>query len=339
MPMGHLWLWIGLFALMGGAIAIDLGVHRHQHEPLGLRAAVGWSLLWIALSIGYGSLVWWHRGSDHAVDFFTAWLVEKSLSFDNLMVFLLLFDRLRVPAGERHRVLTWGIIGAVALRAAMIFGGVALLGWWHPVTYLFGGFLAWTGVRTLLGSGDDDIAPTDKRWGRALFRRLPLVPRFEGGRFFTVDNGRRVGTLLLFALIMVELSDLIFAVDSIPAVIGITSDPQVVFSSNVLALLGLRALFFVVERLIAQLRYLRVGIGLVLLLIGAKMCLSDLVQVPPELSLAVTLAILAATVAASRIRDRWKTATDRTPPPPAPHAKSDARASAPSGAAAAKAQN
>jgi tellurite resistance protein TerC len=326
--MAHLWLWGGLFALVLGAIALDLGVHRHQRRPLSLRAAVGWSLSWIALSLGYGALVWWHRGGDAATQFYTAWLLEKSLSFDNLMVFLLVFSRFRVPEEQRHRVLTWGILGALVLRGLMITGGIRLLHFWHPVVYVFGAFLAYSGVRTLMQRDADGAGELpDKRWVRALRRVLPIAPRYEGGRFFiTGENGRRCGTLLLFALIVIELSDLMFAVDSIPAALGVTEDLQIVFSSNVLAVLGLRALYSVVEHLVAKLRYLHFGVGAILVIVGAKMCLDGVVHVPPLLALAVTLAILGATAAVSLVK-RPTTTTDRAPPAPAPRGARDAHAS------------
>src|SRR6184192_584789 len=159
--MTHAWLWGGLIALVVGAVALDLGVHRHQRRPLTLGAAAGWSLLWIALSLGFGVLVWWRRGADAGTQFYTAWLLEKSLSFDNLMVFLLVFQRFRVPDGERHRVLTWGILGALVLRGCMIAGGVKLLHLWHPILYAFGAFLAYSGVRTLVERDDDRDALPD----------------------------------------------------------------------------------------------------------------------------------------------------------------------------------
>jgi tellurite resistance protein TerC len=315
--MAHPWLWGGLFALVLGAIALDLGVHRHQRRPLTLRAAVAWSLLWIALSLGYGGIVWWQRGSVAGTQFFTAWLLEKSLSFDNLMVFLLVFSRFKVPDGERHRVLTWGILGALLLRGLMIAGGVRLLHFWHPIIYVFGGFLAYSGVRTLLEREEESDDLPNKRWVRALRRFLPISPRYDGSHFFVRGNaGGRCGTMLLFALIVIELSDLMFAVDSIPAVLGVTSDMQIVFSSNVLAVLGLRALYSVVEHLVAKLRFLRYGVGAILIIVGAKMCLDKVVHVPPLVALAVTLGILAVTAAASLLT-RPKTATDRAPPAPA----------------------
>ncbi|HEY2746149.1 MAG TPA: TerC/Alx family metal homeostasis membrane protein [Polyangia bacterium] len=325
--MAHLWLWAGLVVVVVGAVALDLGVHRHQRRPLTLRAAVGWSLLWITLSLGYGALVWWRRGHVAGTEFYTAWLLEKSLSFDNLMVFLLVFTRFKVPEAQRHRVLTWGILGAVVLRGLMIVGGVRLLHFWHPVVYVFGAFLAYSGVRAIVGGDSDGEELPDKRWVRALRRFLPIAPRYEGRRFFVGGDGaRRCGTMLLFALIVIELSDLMFAVDSIPAVLGVTHDMQIVLSSNLLAVLGLRALYSVVERLVARLRHLRFGIGAILILVGAKMCLDRVVHVPAPIALAVTLGILAITAAAS-LFTRPRTATDRTPPSPAPRAARDARAS------------
>jgi len=304
--MTHALLWGGLFALVLGAVALDLGVHRHQHRAPSLRAAVGWTLLWIGLSLGYGGLVWWQRGGTAASQFYTAWLLEKSLSFDNLMVFLLVFRRFKIEGGDRHRVLTWGILGAIVLRGGMIIGGIRLLAWWHPVVYAFGAFLAYSGVQTLVRH-DDGVDVADRRWIRAL-RRVVHVPP------------------LLFVIIVIELSDLMFAVDSIPAVLGVTRDLQIVISSNLLAVLGLRALYSVVEKLVADLHYLRYGIGTILILVGAKMCLDEVVHVPPFAALGVTVGILAVTAAASLVRRR-RTARGPTRPAPAPHGARDAHAS------------
>jgi tellurite resistance protein TerC len=278
---------------------------RHPRRPPSLRAAVAWSLGWIALSLAVGALTWWRRGGDAGTRFYTAWLLEKSLSFDNLMVFLLLFARLRVPVGERPRVLGWGILGAVLLRGLVIVGGVGLVHVWRPVLYLFGAFLAYSGVRTLVrGDHDDAPEPRSLAWLR---RRLRLPP-------------------LIFTIVVIELADLMFAVDSIPAVLGVTDDLSIVLSSNLLAVLGLRALYLVVERLLARLRYLRFGIGAILILVGAKMCLEPLLRVPPLVALAVTLAILAATAIASLVR-RPPGASRPTPPRRARRAARGARAS------------
>jgi len=326
--MRHAWLWAGLFAVVLGALALDLGVHRHQRRPPSLGAAIGWSLLWISLSVAFGGLVWWRRGGEAATQFYTAWLLEKSLSFDNLLLFLLVFRRLKVPEGQRRRVLTWGIFGALVLRGGMIVGGVKLLAWWHPVVYAFGAFLAYSGVRTLLVREEDGDELPNKRWVRALRRWLPIAPRFEGSRFFVAGRaGGRCGTMLLFALIVIELTDVMFAVDSIPAVLGVTGDLQIVFSSNVLAVLGLRALYSVVEKVVAKLRFLRYGIAAILILVGAKMCLDRVVHVPPLWALALTVGILAATAIASLVVTPRPRATAPTPPSPAPRGARDAHAS------------
>jgi tellurite resistance protein TerC len=305
--MTHPWLWGGLFALILGAVAVDLGVHRHQRRPLSMRSATLWTLAWIAISLAYGGLVWWRRGSDAGTQFYTAWLLEKSLSFDNLVVFLLVFRRFQVADKDRHRVLMWGILGALVLRGAMIVGGIRLLAWWHPVVYLFGAFLAYSGVQTLVRHDDDGQDPTKLRWVRALKRVLHVPP-------------------LLFVLVVIELSDLMFAVDSIPAVLGVTRDLQIVFSSNLLALLGMRALYSVVEKLVADLYYLRYGIGAILILVGAKMCLDTVVHIPAPVSLAITVGILGVTAAASLIRRRRRARGPR-PPAHAPHGARDAHAS------------
>jgi len=307
LEMTHPWLWGGLFALILGAVAVDLGVHRHQRRPLSMRSATLWTLAWIAISLAYGGLVWWRRGSDAGTQFYTAWLLEKSLSFDNLVVFLLVFRRFQVADKDRHRVLMWGILGALVLRGAMIVGGIRLLAWWHPVVYLFGAFLAYSGVQTLVRHDDDGQDPTKLRWVRALKRVLHVPP-------------------LLFVLVVIELSDLMFAVDSIPAVLGVTRDLQIVFSSNLLALLGMRALYSVVEKLVADLYYLRYGIGAILILVGAKMCLDTVVHIPAPVSLAITVGILGVTAAASLIRRRRRARGPR-PPAHAPHGARDAHAS------------
>jgi tellurite resistance protein TerC len=275
--------------------------------------------------VAYGAVTWWRRGATAGTEFYTAWLLEKSLSFDNLMVFLLVFTRFKVPEAQRHRVLTWGILGALVLRFGMIVGGIRLLQFWHPVVYVFGAFLAYSGVRTLVkDEGDEDLP--NKRWVRVLRRFVPIAPRFEGNKFFvTGRDGGRCGTMLLFALIVIELSDVMFAVDSIPAVLGVTHDMQIVVSSNLLAVLGLRALYSVVEKVVTKLRFLKYGIGVILILVGAKMCLDRVLHVPAPISLAVTVGVLVITALASLIKPRPR-AKAPAPPSPAPRAARDARA-------------
>jgi tellurite resistance protein TerC len=292
-------VWGGFVAFVVLLVGIDLRVHARQHRRLSVREATGWSIGWVVASVAFGLVLLAWRGTDDAVQFFTAYLLEKTLSVDNLFVFLLLFEALEVPEGEQHRVLTWGILGALVMRAVFILAGIELLRAWHPVTYVLGGFLVVTGLRALVaGEGKRKNVAEGRavRWARKV---VPLAPRYEGGRFLTRVDGRRVGTLLLLVLVVVEASDIMFAVDSIPAVLAVTDDPFLAFSSNILAILGLRALFFVVVQLLERLRYLRYGLGVILAFIGAKMLLGHVVHVSPLWALATTVGILLVTVVAS----------------------------------------
>lgn len=299
--MLHAWSWAGFVVLVVAMIAVDLGLSHRRHVTLGMQRALVWSAVWVGVSIAFGFFVWMSRGGPAAAQFFTGYVLEKSLSVDNLFVFLLIFAQFHVPPGEQHRVLTWGILGALLLRGAMILGGIKLLQLFHPLAYLLGALLVWTGIRTFLQRPDrlDQPALSERRLIRFLKRVVPFVPRYEGGRFFIQEGGRRVGTMLLFVLVVVECMDALFAVDSIPAIFAVTNDSFLVFSSNILAMLGLRALFFVVADLLRRLRYLHYGLGIILGLMGAKLCLADVLHVDPLWSLVGTLGILGLTVALS----------------------------------------
>jgi tellurite resistance protein TerC len=291
-------LWSGFIALIVALIAIDLGAHRNQHTAMPTRSALIWSAVWIGVALAFGVFVWAHRGADDAIAYYTGYLIEKSLSVDNLFVFLLVFRQFGVPAGEQHRVLTWGIFGALIFRAALIVAGIDLIHRFHFVMYIFGAFLLYTGIRTMLPSKAKP--PVAEQWIVKLFRRLvPIEPTFDGGRFFTRRNGRRAGTLLLLVLFVIEVSDIFFAVDSIPAIFAISDDPFIVFSSNILALLGLRALYFAVSDLLERLRFLHYGLGAILIVVGLKMGLADVIKISPLISLVVTVGILAVTIGAS----------------------------------------
>ena len=294
-------LWVGFTAFILALVGFDLWMSGRRDAPLSIAQAIRWSLFWIALSVAFGVGVYVFADGELAAQFFTAYLLEKTLSVDNLFVFLLIFRRFRVPAEVQHRVLTWGILGALLLRAVMILAGIQLLALWHPMIYLFGGFLVVTGVKTLVQKADPDGDAKDAggRWVRLMERYLPFVRRYDGERFFTVEDGKRVGTLLLLVLFVIEGTDVAFALDSIPAVLAVSSDPFIVFSSNILAILGLRALFFTVASLLEKLRYLHLGLGVILVVIGAKMCLADVIHIPALLSFAVTAGILLVTVLAS----------------------------------------
>jgi tellurite resistance protein TerC len=299
----HLWIIFGV--IVTALVAFDLW-HSRERKEMSVKSALHWSLLWIGISLAFGGLVWWVRGSDSAVEYVTGWMLEKALSIDNLFVFLLIFSHFRVPAEDRHRVLSWGIIGALVLRAVMIFAGIGLIQHWHAVIYVFGALLALTGLKTMFKKeGDQDLEKG--RMVRMLRRILPLTPRYDGGKFFTLDSaGRRTGTMLLLVVMVVEMTDVLFAIDSIPAVFAVTEDPFIVFTSNMFAVLGLRALYFALAGLLERLEYLRYGLGAILILVGAKMCLSDVIEVPAVASLAMTLFVLAVSVVGSLLATRHK---------------------------------
>jgi tellurite resistance protein TerC len=295
------WEWGGFLAFVAAMLALDLGVfHRRSHE-VRPREALAWSAVWVALAMAFAGLVWKRDGAESGMAFLTGYVIEKSLSVDNVFVFVVLFGTLGIPALYQHRVLFWGILSALVLRGAMIWGGTALLARFHGVVYLFGAFLILTGARLLLGRGEAEH-PEQSRLFRAVRRVLPSTSRLDGARFFTREGGRRVGTPLLVALVLVELSDVVFAVDSIPAIFAVTTDPYLVFTSNIFAILGLRSLYFVLAGAVVRFTYLRPSLAAVLMFVGVKMIVARWVELPPAASLAVVTGILSAGVAASA----WK---------------------------------
>jgi tellurite resistance protein TerC len=302
------WLIFGAVILV--SLAADLFGHRGG-RGVGRRAAVIWSLVWISVALLFGLWVALALGRDSAEEFLTAWLIEKSLSIDNLFVYLVIFERLRVPAGDQHRVLFWGIIGAFVTRAVFIASGAALLSAWHGAVYVLGAFLIYTGVKTARDQGGDEGE------GRVLSlvrRHLRFTSRTDGHRLTVVDGGRRVATPLLAALVVIEITDVLFAIDSIPAVFSVTSEPFIVYSSNVFAVLGMRALYLVLADLLKGLKYLRYGLAGILVLAGAKMLASAFVDIPHVASLVAVLAVLAAAIVPSLV-ERRRRRGDGTGPP------------------------
>jgi tellurite resistance protein TerC len=274
---------------------------------VGFREALAWSGVWVGLSLAFGTWVWWAFGNERGIEFLTGWLIEKSLSVDNIFVFVIIFSALGIPALHQHRVLFWGILSALVLRAAMIFAGVAMLERFHWLTYVLGAFLIATGVKLLFERGRQ--TSWEEPWPLRLARRfVPAAERLDGERFFTLENGRRVATPLFLALVLVEFTDVIFAVDSIPAIFAITRDPFIVFTSNIFAILGLRSLYFLLADLVDRFRYLKVGLAAVLVFVGAKMAAVDLVGIPPLVSLAVIAFMLGSSVAVS-----WRAARHGAP--------------------------
>lgn len=280
-------------------LALDLGVLQKRHAgPPTPREAGLWSALWVGLSLLFALGVAVSHGATPAVEFLTGYAIEKALSVDNIFVFVVIFSALRIPAEHQHRVLFWGVLSALVLRGAMIFGGLALLERFHGLVYVFGAFLAYTGYRLYKdrNAGPSSAPPPMLAWLR---RVLPSTDTLDGGRFLTRVDGAWRATPLLLALVLVELTDVVFALDSVPAIFAVTRDPFIVFTSNILAILGLRSLFFFLASAVERFPHLKTGLAAVLVFVGAKLALVDLVHVPPLASLAVVSGLLGGSIWAS----------------------------------------
>jgi tellurite resistance protein TerC len=295
--------WVVFGAVVAVMLALDLGVFHRKAHVIRAREAAVWSAVWISVALLFNLGIYLHSGSDRALEFFQAWLIEKALSVDNLFVFLVAFSYFAVPAHLQHRVLFWGIIGALITRGIFIAVGAALLANFHFVMYIFGAFLIFTAVRLLRG-GDEEPHP-EKNPVLRLFRRfVRLTPEYEGTRFFVRQNGMLYATPLLMVLVVIEATDVVFAVDSIPAVFGVTNDVFIVYTSNIFAVLGLRALCFLVASVVARLKYLRPALALVLAFVGGKMLLSDKFRIPNWISLVVIGGLIGGAAAISLIASR-----------------------------------
>jgi tellurite resistance protein TerC len=294
-------LWIGFTVFVLAMLAIDLGVfHRRAHE-VRAREALVWTGVWVGLALLFGVGIYLWFGSERALEFLTGYLIEKALSVDNLFVFLVIFSYFSVPATLQHRVLLWGILGALVMRALFILAGAALLQRFHWIIYLFGGFLLITGIK-LLVQRDAEVHPEQNPILR-LFRRLvPAVAGYRGSRFIVREDGKWLATPLLMVLVAIEATDIVFAVDSIPAIFAVTSDPFIVFTSNIFAILGLRALYFALAAMLGRFHYLKVGLGLVLAFVGVKMVIVDFYKIPIAISLLVVVVLLTGSVAISLLR-------------------------------------
>ena len=288
-------MWVGFFVFVLALLAMDLGVfHKKAHEVT-VKEAAGWSVVWISLAALFNVGVYFLFGRDRALEFATGFVIEKALAVDNIFVFVILFSYFAVPAVLQHRVLFWGILGALAMRAVFILAGGAFLAKYHFAIYVFGGILVLTGVKLLLQKEqEEDMGKS--LFVRALRRIFPVTDGYRGERFLVKENGKWLITPLMLALLTVELTDVVFAIDSIPAIFAVTRDPFIVFTSNIFAILGLRSLYFLLADVITKFRHLKVGLALILLFVGAKMCLIDLYKVPIGLSLGVIAAILVGSI-------------------------------------------
>ena len=312
-------LWVGFMALVVVMLALDLGVFHKKAHAVSYKEAAIWSGVWVALALGFNLLVWRTSGSDPALEFLTGYLIEKSLSVDNIFVFLVIFTALKIPALHQHRILYWGILTALVLRAVMIFAGTAMLARFHWLFYVFGVFLIGTGVKLFLHRAERE-PNIEKGWAfRTMRRVIPSTPTLHGSHFTAVEQGRRVATPLLLTLILIEIADVMFAVDSIPAVFAVTTDPFIVFTSNIFAILGLRSLFFLVARMMDRFHHLKVGLAAVLTFVGVKMTIADFFKIPALISLAVVATILGASIVASVWRSRRSHGPGVPPGRPAPH--------------------
>jgi tellurite resistance protein TerC len=303
-----IWFWVAFHVGVFIALAVDLISFKRRDRELSMRAAIQRSLIWVALSLAFNVLVWKSKGAEDGLDFLTGYIIEYSLSVDNIFVFVLIFNYFRVPPRSQHRVLVWGILGALVMRGVMIWLGVTLVERFHFVLYIFGAFLLLTGLRMLFDR--DAKLDFEKNFFMRLCRRmLPVTQEFHGRRFAVRVDGRLMFTPLLLVLILVDIMDLIFAVDSIPAVFAITTDQFIVYTSNICAILGLRSLYFLLARMIDRFIYLKTGLAIILGFVGTKMILAKQLHIPNWLSLVVIIIILTITITASMAA---------TKPPPEP---------------------
>jgi tellurite resistance protein TerC len=293
-----IWTWIGFNIFVLAMLLLDLGVfHRKAHE-IKIKEALIWSFVWITLALLFNLGLYMFEGKQQALEFLTGYLIEKSLSIDNIFVFIIIFSFFHVPASYQHKVLFWGILGALIMSAIFIAAGIALLEKFHWIIYIFGAFLIFTGIK-MVTEKDKKIEP-ERNPVIKLFRKIfPVTPDYVGSSFFTKVDGKRIATPLFVVLMMIETTDVIFAVDSIPAILAITKDPFIVYTSNVFAILGLRALYFALAGIIQMFRYLSYGLAAILVFVGAKMMVVDLYKIPIELSLVVVAGILVISIIAS----------------------------------------
>jgi tellurite resistance protein TerC len=302
--VGHhgLAVWLSFTGLVVALLVLDLGVLNRRSHVLSFKEAMSWSLGLIAFALLFGLFLWWWEGAQHALEYYTGYLIELSLSVDNLFVFILIFNYFGVPSEAQPKVLKWGILGAIVMRFIMIALGGLLFARFEWIIYLFGGILILTGVRMLLQK-EEPIEPEKNPVVRLARRVLPFAKSYDEARFFCrTGTGRLLATPLLLVVLVVEWSDLVFAIDSIPAIFAITRDPFLVYSSNVFAILGLRALFFVLAGMMDKFAYLKPGVALILVFVGAKMALSAWLHVPILVSLAVILLMLSGAVGLSLAR-------------------------------------
>ena len=305
-------LWVGFLAFVGLMLALDLGVFHRKAHAVSLREAGVWSGVWILLAALFALGVFHFYGPQRGLEFNTGNVLEKALSVDNIFVIVIVFGAFGIPARQQHRVLFWGILGALAMRAVFILAGTALIARFHWTVYVLGVFLVLTGVKMILSRGEQGH-PENNLLVRLARRVLPVAPGQDTEHFFTRIDGRRMVTPLFLALVAVEFTDVIFAVDSIPAVLAVSSDPFIVFTSNIFAILGLRSLYFLLAGVVQKFGYLKLGLALVLVFVGIKMAIVDIFKIPVGVSLAVVGVLIGGAILASLVTDgRRRALQERT---------------------------
>lgn len=299
--MDQIWVWIGFNVFVLAMLALDLGVFHRQAHEVSIREAAAWSTVWVLLALTFNYGIYRFLGRQPALEFLTGYLIEKALSVDNIFVFILIFSYFKVPARYQHRVLFWGILGALLMRGGMIAAGAFLLARFHWILYVFGAFLVVTGIR-MATQEEKDIEPEANPVIRLLRRLTPISSDYDGQKFFTKNAQGRAATPLFVVLVLIETTDLVFAVDSIPAIFAVTQDAFLVYTSNVFAILGLRALYFLLAGVVTMFQYLKLGLATVLGFVGVKMLIVDFYKIPVAISLGAIGLILGISILASVLR-------------------------------------
>ncbi|MBX2999738.1 MAG: TerC family protein [Caldilineaceae bacterium] len=295
----NVWFWIGFNVFVLALLAIDLGVFHRKAHAVSTREAALWTVIWISLALAFNALLFVFEGQEIGMMFLAGYLIEKSLSVDNIFIFVMLFTYFNVPMIYQHRVLFWGILGALVMRGALIGVGAYLIGQFHWVLYIFGAFLVFTGMRMALHKEDGEIDIERNGVVRLLRRIVPITKRYHGAAFLVRQKGMIFATPLLVVLLVVETTDLLFALDSIPAIFAITQDPFLVYTSNVFAILGLRSLYFLLANVMQSFRFLKHGLSVILVFVGIKMLVAEFYHLPVGLSLGVIAAVLGISITAS----------------------------------------
>ncbi len=296
------WAWLGFFAFIAVMLALDLGIFQRQAHEVKMKEALAWCGVWITLALLFNGLVYHWRGAELGNQFLASYLVELCMSVDNVFIFIVIFAYFKIAPRWQHRVLFWGILGAVAMRTAFILAGVSVIHRFHWVLYVFGAFLVYTGIKMALPRRSEVDVNPDHNLAVRVFRRFyPVVRGSDDGRFFTHDGGRRAATTLFVVLLVVETTDLVFALDSLPAVLAITKDGFVALTSNIFAILGLRSLYFALNGVMQLFRYLKLGLAIILEFIGIKMLIEPWIEISTTVSLGVIGGVLATAVLASAL--------------------------------------